>query len=156
MFRRAQERGGLTLVEVLIAVTIISLSLMPILYLASRNVETVRLDRVRVAAEAICHNTLERFGRAEDNCRYFLTQDSKDPNKFTGVNLWASNDHLKEALGTESLEKMIELNSMRMTVVLELEKPPGMASLTCSVIWDSDHDKFHKTENLTYTRYILR
>lgn len=154
----SRSRSGLTMVEVLVAVTIISLSLMPILYLSSRNVETARLDRVRVCAETIAHNALERFGKSEDNCQIFLAQNPSDPNEFSGANLWTYSDHLKEALGVEpdEVQKLIALHGMTMLVTLVREKPPGMDTLRCKINWVADRERFLKEESVEYVRYILR
>lgn len=145
------------MVEVLIAVTIISLSLMPILYLSTRNVETARLDRVRVAAEGLCHNTLERFGRSEDNCQIFLAQNPSNPNEFSGANLWTLSEHLKEALGSEpaEIQKVIAGNDMAMLVTLVRDTPPGLDTLRCRVTWTSERERVQKLESVEYVRYIL-
>lgn len=153
-----RSRSGLTMVEVLIAVTIISLSLMPILYLSSRNVETARLDRVRVCAETIAHNTLERFGRSEDNCQIFLAQNPSNPNEFSGANLWTYSEHLEDAIGTSPVDvnKLIGLHGMTMLVTLVRDKPAGMDTLRCKINWTSDRERFQKEESVEYVRYILR
>jgi type II secretory pathway pseudopilin PulG len=152
----SRSRGAITLVEILISVTIISLSLLPILYLASRNVETARLDRVRIAAEAMCHNVLERLGRAEDNPERFLVPDSPALASYTGQDIWQQSQHLTEAIGVDAVEPVIRNHQLHMIVSLKKNTPAGMDTLTCKVTWLSDADRNPKPESITYQRFILR
>jgi type II secretory pathway pseudopilin PulG len=150
------SRRALTMVEVLISVTIISLAMLPIIYMQSRNVETARLDRVRVAAEALCHNTLERYGRAEDNVRRALVQNPSNPNEFSGLNLFATSPHLADVLGANVIEalKLVEQQDLGQLVTLTLDRPAGMNTLRCRVFWTSDRERTRRQESVEYVRYI--
>jgi hypothetical protein len=145
----------MTMVEVLISVTIISLALLPILYVARRNMETTRIDRVRVAAEAICHNTLERFGRGEDNVAFYLQPAPGEPNVMVGRDLW-SNRELARDLGAEAAGALIALNRMRMEVKLTRHPATGLDLLYCRVYWHNDRERQQKTDSVAYARYIVR
>ena len=146
------------MVEVLISVTIIALSLLPILYLASHNVETTRLDRVRAAAEQLCHNTLELFGHAEDNPFQYLSQSPAQPTDWVGTNLFSANPYLRDALGGDTIQvlQLETLNQFTQYVTLFQNKPPGMNTLSCKVTWMSDQNHTRKQESVEYVRYVLQ
>jgi type II secretory pathway pseudopilin PulG len=151
-----RSRSALTLVEILVSVTIVSLALLPLLYLASRHVETARRDRVRIAAESLCHNVLERLGRTEDNPETFLVPDSPALASFTGQDIWQQSPHIAEALGIDAVEPVIRNHQMHMIVSLKKDSPAGMDTLTAKVTWLSDADRNPKPESITYQRFILR
>lgn len=152
----SRSRSAVTMVEILVSVTIVSLALLPILYLASRNVETARLDRVRIAAEALCHNVLERLGRAEDNPERFLVPDSPDQTSFSGQDIWQQSAHLTEAIGLDAVGPVIRDHQLHMIVSLKKGTPAGMDTLTCKVTWLSNADRNPRPESITYQRFILR
>jgi Tfp pilus assembly protein PilV len=150
------SRSGLTIIEVLVSVTIISLALLPILYMASRNVETARLDRVRVAAEAICHNVLERFGRAEDNAASFLEADPGEPGTYTGTDIWNKFPHLRPLLGIDRVAVLMAQAKMEVTLTLKARTAPGMDTLSCKVAWVADPNVTKRPESISYERFVLR
>lgn len=153
----SRSRGAVTMVEILVSVTIVSLALLPILYLASRNVETARLDRVRIAAEGLCHNVLERLGRADDNPAFVLVPDSPAMTSYTGQDIWQQSAHLAEAIGIDAVAPVIRDHQLHMIVSLKKDTPVRrMDTLTCKVTWLSNADRSPRPESITYQRFILR
>src|SRR5947208_1375639 len=59
---KATRARAFTILEILIAVTIISIAMLPILYVSQTNVREAEQDRVRLICEALCRSMLERFG----------------------------------------------------------------------------------------------
>jgi len=152
---RWTHHGGFTTVEVLIAATIISFALLPILLMVQRNVETARLDRVRVFAETLCHNTLERFGRSEDLVLLFLSRSPGRPNVYSGTDLWRDNPELRSQLGIDAAEELLAVYGIHMSVALLVNQQPGMDLLSCRVSWVNDRGDRRRTDVVSYARYLI-
>jgi prepilin-type N-terminal cleavage/methylation domain-containing protein len=146
---------GFSLLEILIAVTIISLSGLPILYMGRYNMDTTRLDRVRLEVESICHNTLERFGRAKDDLAGLLVPSGSDPNLLVGDNVQSNLAFLYGNPGHLGMNFLVTQHKFRMRVELKKEVAAGLDQLTCRVFWRSDRERKSKEESVAYARYIL-
>jgi hypothetical protein len=155
---RVARRGrslGFTTVEILVAATIISFALLPALFMIRHNVETARLDRVRVFAESLCHNALERFGRSEDLVILFLSRSAGRLNIYTGTDLWKEHPDLGSQLGIEAAAELLAVYDIHMTVALLVNEQPGMDLLSCRVNWRSDRGDSRRTEAVSYARYLI-
>ena len=143
------------MLEILIAVTIISLSCMPIMYMASYTTETTRLDRVRFEVESICHNALERFGQVQDNLACLMTPDPANPKILVADNIHNHLASLYTNPGHLGMDYLVTQHKFRMRVELRLGVAPGLDQLTCRVSWISDRERRAKEETIAYARYIL-
>jgi len=157
MGHKDRTRPAFSMVELLIAVTILALCCVPVLFMANHNVETARIDRVRLEVESICHNILERFGQASDNLLCYLAPIPGNPSLLASDNLFM---HFKDvynntAAGHLGINKLVTQHSFRMRVELKQGVTKDLALLTCRVSWISDRERQKKTENLSYARFIL-
>ncbi|MBI4864902.1 MAG: hypothetical protein HY815_32280 [Candidatus Riflebacteria bacterium] len=148
-------RVALSIIEVLVAVAVLSAVGLPVIYMASRSVETLRLDRTRVAAEEICHGTIERFGRGQDNLQAYLTPLATDPRTLEARNLWERIPEVYSEMGCSRIPEMVEKNGLSMKICRRPGTVPGLDILSCEVSWTRDRQSVRKRDSVTYVRFIL-
>ena len=146
-------RSGFTIIEILIALAILSFCL-PVFFLSRQNLAADKTHRVRLAAEALCHNTLEWFGRAEDNLLHYLKPSEGDPTAFEGVDLW-SHVELADDLGAVAAGPLLAAFEMHQEVRLQRDVAEGMDLVVCRVTWLLGPDRPGR-DSVTYARHVLR
>jgi hypothetical protein len=146
--------SAFSIIEILVAVAILSFCL-PVFLLSRQNLHADRAHRVRLAAEAICHNTLERFGRAEDDLLRYL-QPEGTGEVYVGADLW-TNAELADDLGALAAGPLLEAHRMHMQVRLQRDVAEGLDLVVCRVGWLGDPSVGQGTaDSVTYARHILR
>jgi len=149
-------KSAFTIVEVLIAIAIVSSLGLPVMYMASQNLRTLKYDRVRIAAEEICHATIERFGLGQDNVQAFLTPVSGEPKSLEAVDLWTKTPEVYRLMGCVRIDELVARNGLSMKVRLEQEVSPSVDLFVCQVSWTNDGRSSKRPNKVVYARFILR
>lgn len=147
------RRRAFSIIEILIALLILSFCL-PIFFLSRQNLAADRVHRVRLAAESLCHNTLERFGRAEDDLLKYLTPVDGEPGTFDGADLWR-NPALTVDLGAAAAGDLLTGHDMHMQIRLQRDVAETLDLVVCRVSWAPDASGKAR-DSLTYARHVLR
>ena len=150
-----RARRGIGIVEILAAVAVLGVAMAPIVLLGFRAFETVQTDTLRLTAESLCHNTIERFGRAQDMLPVFLKPTATDPEVLEGVNLWEKLPDYFQELGPANLAELAAKNGLKMRLLLKKTATVGVDSLICEVWWTGTRGHVSRTEKLSYARMIL-
>lgn len=148
----ASARGGFTLVEILVALAILSFCL-PVFVLSQQNLAADKVHRLRLGAEQLCHNTLERFGRAEDNLLAYLKQ-SGEPSVFEGTDLWQFGEVAAD-IGEPAVRELIRTHDMHMEVRLQRDARAGLDLVVCRITWAPELGGKNR-DSVVYARSILR
>ena len=147
--------AGLTLLEVVVAATLMAVLAIPVLRLATRNVELTRFDRVRLAAEALCHDTLERFGRAQDGLQVHLSRSTTDPAVYEATDPWNLLGGRFGAMGYDQIALLAWRYDLRLRVRLRVDLIPGLDLLTCEASWRVERDGPARRDRVQYERFII-
>ncbi|MBI4858700.1 MAG: type II secretion system protein [Candidatus Riflebacteria bacterium] len=150
---RQVGRVGFSVVEILIAVAVISLSMLPILYLASSNLEAARVDRVRLVCEILCRNILERYGSLEGNPWPSLPA-GPDPKVREAADLWRQDYVLMGGLQSEEFEQIIRLHEVRSLTRVEADVKPGLDRVTSQVTWKISRGSATRVDFVRYSRLV--
>ena len=145
---------GISIVDVLVATVVMSVALIPMLSMSSRGVQRLGVDRVAVEAEQLCHDMLERFGRAPDNVAVYLDEVDQQGRR-SAVNPWEKHATLAAELGAERIARLASRNGLAM----ELSTTPvavGLDRLSCVVTWVSGEGRERKTRRVEYSRLVLQ
>jgi len=145
---------GTTTIEVLMSLTILSASFVPILSVVGRNLDVTRVDRARLLALSLCRNTLERFRNGGEDLTGFLTPSSTDPDVLEGRDIWSRCVPLRKALGIDSSESRMATTDMHLFVRFRQNMVPGMNELVCKVTWIPDCDHPTRKSDVTCARLI--
>lgn len=150
-----RDRGarGFSIIEILVALTILSFCL-PVFVLSRQNLAADKVHRVRLAAESLCHNTLERFGRPEDDLLKYLAPSDSEPGAYDGTDLWLRPE-LAADLGATATGRLLTAHEMRMQVRLQRDVADGLDLFECSVSWVLEVGGT-KRDSVTYARHVLR
>ena len=146
-------RHGFTIIEVLMAVAILSFCF-PVFVLSRQNLASDRVHRVRLAAESLCHNTLERFGRAEDDLLHRLKPSESEPGSFDGADLW-TDPRLAQDLGATAAGPLLAQHDMHMEIRLQRNVAEDLDLVVCSVSWVAEAGAKQR-DAITYARHVLR
>lgn len=145
-------RHGVSFVELLIAVGIMGVALMPVVSMANHNVEMLRAERSRLLAESLCHDILERLGRSQSYPANILAA-STNPKVFSATDPWVSHPDLFDAMGYPQMEALAAQAKMHLTVSLERGAAPELDLLICEISWSSEGFKT-RTERFRYSRFL--
>ena len=137
-------QGGFSLLELLVSAAIMSAALVPIVWMASHNLEALRVDRQRTLAEALCHDTLERLGSSQAHPLRLLSGtaallSAKDP--------WIAHPDLFRSMGYDQLER----EHLHMSLSLQRDVGPELDMLSCEVSWAQDG---RRPERVRYSRFL--
>ncbi len=142
----------MSIVEVLLAAGVLAGLGVAVMVMTGQSVNALRVDRVRVAAEEICHATVERFGRGSDNVQV-LMQPGDEPGAFVANNLWERAPDAYAAMGFTRVRELAAQNGLAMRLELKpVER--GLDVLTCEVSWNGDR-RGARAERVQYSRWIL-
>lgn len=147
------RRNGSTIVEVIVALAVVSIALMPVLSLVSRGFDATRMDRVRVEVEALCHNLLERFGRGQDGLELRLEPVPGDP----GLARAPARTHgeLLRLAGHSRALALAWRYDLAMRLELRSDVRPGLDLLTCEISWLDDRTGRGRRDSVTYKRFLI-
>jgi hypothetical protein len=143
------------MLEVVVALALMAVLAIPVLQMGTRNVELTRFDRVRLEAEALCHDTLERFGRDEDGLQTHLTRSTTDPALFETTDPWNLLDRRYREMGHDQIALLAWRYDLRMRVTLRADLVPGLDLLACEVSWRDDRDGSDRCDRVRYERFII-
>jgi len=127
----------------------------PVFCLVTRSVETLRLDRARVAAEEICHATVERYGRAQDHIQRLLSPSPEDPKVLEGKDLFKKVPEVYEEMKLSHALDIASKIGLSMDVRLQREVEPGLDVLSCRVSWIKDRQGERSPGHVVYIRFLL-
>lgn len=145
-------RGGVSLVEILIAVAVLGAALFPVVSMANHNLEMLRAERARMQAEALCHDTLERLGRSQSYAAAILTP-SPNPSILIATDPWNTHPDLFASMGYPGMHVIATQAKLHMSISLERTVAPELDLLNCEVSWVSD-GWTKKSERFRYSRFL--
>lgn len=129
-----RRKAGFTLIEVLLALSVLSLLLLPVFQLSTQNVEEVRFDSVELVCATLGRTILERFGREELEALHLLDATS-DPEVKRAVDVWRRNPELSELLGQHQIKKVMETYEVKTILTVRKSIQPGLHQITSEVQW---------------------
>ena len=160
MISHTERRNrGISIIDVLVATVILAVALVPVVSMGSRGVQRVSIDRVSVDAEALCHDALERFGRAQDNvCAYLSAPD--DRGVRSAANPWERFPEIYSELGAERVARLVASHGLELTLTLTPGEG-GLDRLSCTVTYTTGTyttgaGKDLKNRRVEYSRFILQ
>jgi hypothetical protein len=145
-------RNGSVISEATIALAILFLFGFPVYQTSHSNVSQLARDQVRLGAEEICHNLLERFGRGRDNVAAWL-EPGDSPQTLSATDPWEKNPRFLSLLGVSNIPQMVQKYQFSLTLTLDLAVSNGLDRLTATVTWLPPGRR--QKERLTYRRHIL-
>lgn len=140
------------MIELLIAAAVLAAALLPIVSMANHNVELQRAERLRVLAEALSHDLLERIGRSQSYPGQIL-QPSANPKLAVALDPWVAHRELFAQMGYSDIEAIASRVNMHMSVSLERGVAPELDLLICEISWVSD-GWTRKPEKYRYARFL--
>lgn len=154
MTSRKAQAAGFSLLEVLTALAVFGVALIPVLTLSLRGVSQLEADTIRFQAESICHNTIERFGKAQDNLVVFL-KPTGDPAVLEGGNLWVALPEVYAAMGHERLDFLVKQFALAMRVQLKKNVTNGVDVLVCEITYALPKAVGTDAQRVAYVRFLL-
>lgn len=148
----ARSRRALSLVELLVALAVLTAAALPALWLQVSTARAVRVDRARLACEALCVNLTGWFGRWENDPWELLTPTS-DPRERVGVDIWKRDVQLRQALEDPGLEEVLAAHAVETTVQMIHDVEPDVHQLTVEVTWDAAPER---RERVSHARLLVR
>ena len=145
-------RRGFSILELLIASAVLGVALLPVISMANHNVEMLRSERLRLLAEALSHDILERVGRSQSHPSTIL-QQSANPKLMVALDPWIAHPELFDGIGYPQMDKVAEAAKMHMSVSLERGVAPELDLLVCEVSWVSDGWS-KRAERFKYSRFL--
>ena len=139
-------RPGFSLLELLVAAAMMAAALVPIVWMASHNLDALRVDRQRTFAEALCHDTLERLGSSQAHPLRVL---SGSGNLLAATDPWIAHPELFRSMGYEKLSERRELH---MSLALIRDVGPELDMLACEVSWKAESGR--RGEKVRYARFL--
>jgi prepilin-type N-terminal cleavage/methylation domain-containing protein len=149
----ATSRDGFTVVEILIAVAVVSISMVPILYLASANLETARVDRIRLVCEILCRNILERYGSLEDN-PWLSLPAGPNPKVREAADLWKQDYILRGSSQSDEFDRIVKAQDVHSLTRVERDVKPGLDRITSQVAWRVSRGSATRADSITYIRFV--
>lgn len=147
----ARGKRSFTLVEVLISVTIISCTFIPIFYLANANVQATRIQSVRFVCESLARAVLDCFGRAEFQKSHLLKPTS-DPHVFEANDLWNQHPMLVHLVDSDQMQRIVKSYDVHNTVAVHLDVEPGLHKVISEVSWRTSMGGRIGRDEVTYSR----
>jgi hypothetical protein len=147
-------RRAVSLVEVSVAATLLACAGLPLMTTVCRSVTAVRVDTLRVHAETLCHNALERLGRCPANVRA-LAHASTDPATLEAELSWLTEPETIRQLACSPMHSVTADTDLRLVVRLRKGVEPGLDELTCRVLWTTRRGRSSRTSQVSYSRFIL-
>lgn len=147
-------KRGFTLLEVLTALVVFGVALIPVLSASLRGVSQLEVDTIRFQAESICHNTVERFGKAQDNLMVHL-KPTDDPQILEGGNLWEALPEVYQAMGYERVSYLVRQFKLAMRVQLKKSVTNGVDVLLCEVTYNLPKTFGSEPQRVAYVRFLL-
>ena len=148
------RKHGFTLLEVLTGLVVFGIALIPLLGMTTRGVSALEADTIRFQAESICHNTIERFGKAQDNLLVFL-KPTDNPDVLEAGNLWESLPEVYSAMGHERIEFLVKQFSLAMRVQVKKNVLTGVDVLVCEVTYALPKTVGSEPQRVAYVRFLL-
>lgn len=127
-------REAFTLIEVLLALAVLTLFLLPVFQLSTRNVEEVRFDSVELVCTTLGRTILERFGREELESLHLLDATS-DPNVKRAVDVWRRSPELTQLLGQHQIRQVMETYEVKTILTVRKSIQEGLNQITSEVQW---------------------
>ncbi|MBI4859459.1 MAG: hypothetical protein HY815_04255 [Candidatus Riflebacteria bacterium] len=155
MERCSRGSTGCSTVEMLVVSTIVSLAFVPVFFLARHNVETTRVDRVRLEVESICHNTLERFGELACGLGLYLSPAPDDPKVLVGENVHVQLSDTYGRSGHLGIGTLTARHGLRVRLELARGVADGLDRLTCRATWTDDRKGRSRSRTVEYSRLIV-
>lgn len=146
------SRRALSLVELLVALAVLTAAALPALLLHASTARAVRVDRARLACEALCVNLTGWFGRWE-NDPWELLAPTSDPRERVGVDVWTRDRELRAALADRELDEVVAAYGVETTIQLIREVEPDVHQLTVEVTWDAAPER---RERVSHARLLVR
>lgn len=138
----------------LAALVVFGVALIPVLSMTTRSVSQLESDTIRFQAESICHNTIERFGQAQDNLMVYL-KPTDDPAVLEGGNLWEALPEVYAAMGYERVSFLVKEFSLAMRVQLKKNVLTGVDVLVCEVTYALPKLVGAEPQRVAYVRFLL-
>ena len=151
---RAVSRG-FTMIELVTALAVFAVALVPMLSMATRGVSALESDTIRFQAESLCHNTVERFGRAQDSLLVYLKPSPVNPDVLEGGNLWDALPEVYSAMGHDRLEFLVRQYALAMRVELRRNISTGLDALLCEVTYALPKTIGSENQRVAYVRFLL-
>jgi hypothetical protein len=144
------SRHGVSFIELLIAVALLAAALIPVVSMANHNLEMLRSERLRLLAEALCHDVLERLGRSQAYPANLLLPGPGD--KLVAIDPWISHPELFEGIGYP-MRELAARTSLHLSISLQRAVAPELDLLVCEVSWLSE-GWTRRTEKYRYARFL--
>lgn len=148
-----RSRRGFTILEILIAVTVIALAMLPILVMSQNNVKGAEMDRVRLLCEALCRSMLERFGEPKAYPVLFTLLTAGDGATREGTDLHTR--LLEQAPQVDELRALIAHHDIHSKLTLSQDVDPHLHLITAEVSWKIRRGDRSREESIRYSRFIF-
>lgn len=153
--RASRAAPGFTVVEILMAVAVLSFTMVPVLYLTSAQVTVAKVDRVRLLANALCLATLERFGRYENSPWDFLSP-TENPRERVGMDLWRRDPLLGALVNDPGVRTLFTVHDVKSSIFMVRDLEPGLHQIVSDVDWRVDTGTNSRRERVTYSRFVAK
>lgn len=148
-----RTRPGFTILEILIAVTVIAIAMLPILVMSQNNVKGAEMDRVRLVCEALCRSMLERFGEPKAYPVLFslLTPGAGTLREAADLHVRL----LEQAPQVDELRGLIAYHDIHSKLTLSQDVDPHLHLITAEVTWKVQRGARVREESIRYSRFIF-
>lgn len=146
------KRRAFTILEILIAVTVIAVAMLPILVMSQNNVKGAEMDRVRLLCEALCRSMLERFGEPKAYPVLFSLLTSGEGGRREGADLHTR--LLEQAPQVDELRQLIAHHDIHSKLTLSQDVDPHLHMITAEVSWKIQRGARVREESIRYSRFI--
>ena len=143
------------MIELVTALAVFGVALVPMLSMATRGVSALESDTIRFQAESLCHNTIERFGRSQDSLMAFLKQSPTDPQVMEAGNLWDALPEVYQAMGHDRLEYLVKQYALAMHVELRKQIANGVDALVVEVTYSLPKTVGNDYQRVAYVRFLI-
>ncbi|MBI4859463.1 MAG: prepilin-type N-terminal cleavage/methylation domain-containing protein [Candidatus Riflebacteria bacterium] len=153
--RDGHHRSGFTALEILVALALISIAVVPILCCGSSNARSAKADQVRMMCDSLCRSLLERYGTPEDDV-WRVLRPTDDPRLREDVDLWTRDRTAASGLDSAELEETARAYDIHSRTTVRRDVRPGLDQLTSSVTWKTKGGGRTRVDSISYSRLLVR